>query len=123
MENHDKYWKGKKNKAIRYYFYIQKGLELLNEFRYLIMSIFAIYYALKMDNIWLIPLMFIIALPVLIFFGWLSVHHMKKVTEYLQIQFSTHWARYQFYLLEKQITLLETLNEKFKSRQSNKMDK
>ena len=116
MENSEKYWDGPKNKAIRYYFYVQKGLELLNEFRYLIMSIFAIYYALKLTNIWLIPIMFLLAIPALTLFGWLSVHHMRKVMEYLGIEFATHWARYTYELQEKQIKLLEQLNEKLEKK-------
>ena len=129
MENNNstelktRYWNGTKNKLVRYYFYCTKGLELLNEFRYIIASIFAIYYAMKMNNIWMVPLMFLISIPILIVFGYIAVHHLRKVMEYLQIQFSTHWARYQFDLQEKQVRLLEEINEKFKSRQSNKMDK
>ena len=114
-EDKKAYWSGSKNKAIRYYFYIQNGLKLLNEFRYLLMSIFAVYYALKMNNIFLIPLMFVIVLPILIVLGWISIHHMEKVMDYLQIQFATHWGRKQFNLQEKQIKLLEGINEKLKT--------
>ena len=42
------HFKGLKNKSIRYYFYIQKGLALCNEFRYLMMAIFGIYFTLKL---------------------------------------------------------------------------
>ena len=110
-KNLEKYWKGKKNKAIRYYFYAQKGLDLLNEFRYLLMAIFALYYALKVNNIILIPIMFFIALPILILLGWLSVHHMKKVMEYLTIQFATHWSRYQFDLQEEVVKTLKEIRD------------
>lgn len=105
-EANPKYWKGRKNKAIRYYFYAQRGLELLNEFRYLLMAIFAIYYALRIENIFLIPVMFMISLPVLMFLGWMSTHHMKKVMEYLNIEFSTHWSRKNYEIQGEQLKML-----------------
>ena len=111
MKAESKYWDGWKNKSIRYYFYIQRGLELLNEFRYLLMAIFAVYYALKVDNILFIPLMFVLSIPILVIFGYINVHYMKKVTEYLNVEFSTHWGRYNFELIEKQIKLLEEIKD------------
>ena len=111
-ENETKYWKGNKNKAIRYYFYAQNGLKLLNEFRYLLMAIFALYYALRIDNIFLIPIMFFVALPILILLGWISIHHMQKVMEWIDIKFATHWGRYSYELQEKRNELLEDIKEK-----------
>ena len=109
-----KYWNGSKNKAIRYYYYIQKGLALLNEFRYLVMAIFMMYHFLKVDNILLIPLMFIIAIPVLIAIGWLSVHHIEKVLEFLNVQYTTHFSRYSISLSERTNDLLEKIESKLK---------
>ncbi len=106
-----KYWEGNKNKAIRYYFYAQKGLELLNEFRYLVMIIFGIYLALKIDNFLLLPLMFVVSLPVLIFLGWLSVHHMKIVIEWISIKFATHWGIYSYKLQEERNNLLKEIKK------------
>jgi hypothetical protein len=75
------------------------------------MAIFAVYYALKVDNLWMIPLMFIVSIPVLLILGYINTHHMKKVMEYLNIEFSTHWGRYNFDLLEKQVKLLEEIRD------------
>lgn len=108
------YWSGKKNKAIRYYYYTQKGLELLNEFRYLVMIIFGVYLAMKVDNVLLLPLMFLVALPVLIFLGWLSVHHMKKVMEWISIKFSTHWGMYSYRLQEERNKILREIRDEKK---------
>jgi hypothetical protein len=100
-KNRAKYWNGPKNKIIRFYFYSTRGLALLNEARYLIMGVFALYYTLKLDNpVYLIG-MFAVAIPVLIALGWLSVHHIGKVVDWLNIQFSTHFGRYQYTLLEE----------------------
>lgn len=92
---------------------------LLNEFRYLLMGIFAFYYALRVDNILLIPLMFILAMPVLIFLGWLSVHHMQKVIEWINIKFSTHWAMYNYRLNEDRNRLLEEIKDELRQSKNN----
>ena len=108
-ENKKKYWDGKSNKAIRYYFYAKRGLALLNEFRYLIMAIFALYYTLRLSNPIYLILMFCVSLPVLIGFGYLCVHHMAKVIEFLNVEFSTHFRRYQIQLQEKTLKVLEKI--------------
>ena len=111
-DNRKKYWDGPKNRIVRYYFYVQNGLALLNEFRYLLMAIFALYYALKIDNIAIVPAMFVVALPVLIFLGWMSIHHMEKTMEYLRVQYATHFSRYNIELQERQTKAIEEmLNE------------
>ena len=107
QELKQKYWNGNKNKSIRYFFYANRGLELFNSFRYLFMLAFGVYYALHLTNpLWLVA-MVIISLPVLAIFGYIYVHHMNKVMDYLNIEFATHWGRYSYTLLEKQIQLLE----------------
>jgi len=112
------YWIGPKNKAIRYYYYAKKGLELMNEFRYLIMAVFAMYYTLRINNIFLIPIMFFMAIPVLVFLGWLSVHHMQKVMEWINVRFSTHWSMYSYKLSEdRNITLKEIQDDIKKIRE------
>lgn len=100
-KNRVKYWNGSTNKLIRFYFYSQRGLALLNEGRYLVMAVFALYYTLKLSNpIYLIG-MFGVAVPVLIVLGWVQVHKVGKVVDWLSIQFSTHFGRYQYTLLEE----------------------
>lgn len=109
MNNKNIYWDGNSNKFIRYYFYSQRGLALFNEFRYLFMVIFGVYFALKLNNpIWFV-LMFVVSVPILCFFGWLSVHKIAKVVDWLNIEFSTHWGRYGYELQERQIKLLEEI--------------
>lgn len=107
-----KYWEGTKNKCIRYYFYAQRGLTLVNEFRYVIMTIFAIYITCKLENILLIPLMFVVVIPVLCVLGYISVHHIAKVIEYLNIEYSTHWSRRNFELNEERNELLKEIRGK-----------
>jgi hypothetical protein len=107
-----KYWDGNKNKAIRYYFYMQKGLALLNEFRYLLMAIFMFYHFLKIDNILIIPIMFVVCVPCLAFLGHMAVHQMDKVMEYLNIEYATHFSRHNIDLQEKQLKVLKGIEDK-----------
>lgn len=115
MPNEKKlYWDGNKNKSIRIYFYSQRGLALFNEFRYLFMLIFGLYMLMKLSNpIWL-AVMFFIASPVLVIFGWFQVHHMAKVINYLDVEFATFWTRYSFDLQKRTVTALEDINGKIK---------
>lgn len=111
-KHESKYWHGTKNKFIRYYFYVQRGLVLLNEFRYVVMVVFVMYNFIGIKNLWLIPGMFITCIPVLLICGWISVHHMEKVMEYLNIQYTTHFSRYNIELQEKQLDYLKKINDK-----------
>lgn len=109
-ENHAKYWQGNRNKSIRYWFYISRGLDLFNNFRYVFMLIFGVYYTLKLHNYsWLI-IMFVVIVPILGAIGYASVHHMGKVIDWLNVKFSTHYANYTYELMEQQVDLLEELN-------------
>lgn len=112
MDNKKLYWDGKTNKAIRFYFYSQRGLALFNEFRYLFMVIFGVYVILKLNNPLLFVLMFLISIPILCFFGWLAVHKIAKVIDWLNIEFSTHWGRYGYELQERQNRILEEIRDK-----------
>ena len=104
-------WHGRKAKTVRYYYYIRRGLDEFNGFRYIIMSVFALYYMFKLNNPLLIPLMFFICIPVLFMVGYVSVHHMKKITEYIGIQFSSHWARYSVDLQEERNRHLKAIRK------------
>ena len=101
------YWKGSKNKAVRWYFYCQRGLALFNEFRYLIMLIFGAYMLLKLDNwLWML-LMFSVSVPALVFFGWLQTHHMAKIMDWLGVEFASHWSRYGLAMSERSLDMAE----------------
>lgn len=76
------------------------------------MAIFGIYYALRLTNPLWLGVMFVIACPLLVFAGWVAVHHVGKVIDWLNIQYSTYWSRYQFELQERQVKALEEINAK-----------
>jgi ABC-type multidrug transport system fused ATPase/permease subunit len=111
-DEHTRFWGGSINRAIRYYFYIQRGLALLNEFRYLIIAIMAMYALLKMDNPWMMLVMFIVAVPVLIILGWMFTHKMAAVMDYLNIKYSTHYGKLNMEYQERQTKALEDIQSK-----------
>lgn len=109
-EKNSQYWDGAENKAIRFYFYAKSGLAFLNEARYLIMGTFALYYTLRLSNPIFLVLIFFAAVPVLIGLGWLAVHRMGRVIDYLNIRFSTHYAKKQFDIFEGMLEELKKMN-------------
>ena len=102
-------WYGPKQRAVRYYYYVRKGLDFFNAFRYVIMSIFGLYYLLKFTNPLMFPVMFLVCIPVLFIVGYCDVHHMNKITEYIAVQFASHWARYGVDLQEQRNDLLKEI--------------
>ena len=110
-----KYWDGGKNKAVRLWFYCQRGLDFFNAFRYILMAIFGAYVLLKLDNPWLMVLMFLVAVPVLIFAGWCHVHQMAATINFLDVEFGSSWTKYGYSLSERSVRALEEINENLKN--------
>ena len=108
----EKYWDGRWNKTVRFYFYLQKGLSLFNELRYVVMVCLALYAFMKLDNLFMIPLMFLCFIPPLIIFGWTAVHKMDKIIEFLNVRYATHYSHYNIEINEKQLKLLEEIKER-----------
>lgn len=118
MTDQQEYIKGKENFLIRMFYYLHNGATLLNEFRNLIMGVFALYFLLKLTNpIWMV-VMFVVSVPILILIGHYNVHKMAKVNEYLNTRFSTHYALKTFELNQQTVKLLEDINEKLKHGQN-----
>ena len=112
----DEYLQGKENWFIRMYFYLKSGNSLVNDFRNLGIGIFLAYLALKMDNPWLLIAMLVVAVPILIILGYYLTHRISKVMEWLSTKFSTHYGIKTFELMEKQVKLLEEINEKLNGK-------
>lgn len=108
MSEDDNYLKGTQNRLIRYYFYLENGLRILNEFRNLGLGIFALYFALKLTNpVWMV-VMFFPSVIILTVVGYYSVHRVAKVKEWVSMKFSTHYAiRNYDYTKESQELLKE----------------
>ncbi len=91
-----RYMRGVENKAIRYYYYLNSGLGILNQFRNLVFGVFALYVMLHLSNPFLIVVMFMVACPLLMVIGYYDIHTMSKVMEWIGIRFSSHYAIRQF---------------------------
>lgn len=95
------YDKGILNHGVRAWFYLQKGLDLVNQFKYLVAGILAIYYTLKLESHIVLLSIFVISIPVLTFVGWFYTHKMSKAMEWTAMVFSSYFARYNVDLAEK----------------------
>jgi len=108
-ENKSKYYDGLWNVIIRMYYYSTKGVELLNFFRYYLFGLFGLYMALKLTNKMYLLILFLITYPILIILGYIAVHKMAKIIEFLNVEFATHFQRYRVSLQEKTLTVLEKI--------------
>ena len=95
------HWLGTKNRIIRYYFYINTGLNVFNNFKYLVAAIIGLYWTLHLKNkAWLL-VMGGISIPTLGIIGYYSIHHFNKVMDWLNVKFGTHYGIYQIELLQE----------------------
>lgn len=106
------YMPGLENRAIRYYFYLNAGLNIVNNFRNLILAILGIYIALHLDAWWLLIAMFIPSVIILTIIGYYVVHRINKIQEWLGMRFSTHYAIKQFNFQEGIYKTLQEINGK-----------
>lgn len=102
---------GTHNKAIRFYYYIEKGLEILNAFRNLFLGLLALYVALKLTNVIWILVMFIPSVFILGIVGRYNVHKLSKMKEWLNLRFSTHYGIKSFNYTEEQNQLLKDIRD------------
>lgn len=69
---------------------------------------------MKLTNpLWLVG-MFLISSPILIVIGYIAVHRISKVVDWLNIEYSTHWGRYGFTLQEDQNKYLREIHATLK---------
>lgn len=106
------YWNGWQNKLIRYFFYLNRGIDIFNQFKYVFALIFGIYFTFKLKNPWLLVGMTAISFPVLLILGYLQTHKVGKINDWLNIKFSTFYGKYNFELLEGILEELKKFNAK-----------
>lgn len=108
----DLHWHGWKNRSIRHVFYTRNGAGLVNEFRNVFYIPLGFYIVLKIHDHAFLFGVFLLSMPVLDFIGWLQVHHLGKVTEWLNIKFATHYGKKGFDNQTEMIDLLKEISEK-----------
>lgn len=115
------YWYGRENALIRYYTYMLRGLGMANEFKYVIVGIFAAYFTLKLTNpVWLVA-MFVVACPVLVLLGRWQLLRVSRVSEWVGSQFGSVLGYNQYNLQVRQYELLEEIQKDI--RRSNECAK
>jgi len=99
------YWEGSQNRLIRWWIYLLKGLNMVNEFKYVVATIIALYAILHFHT----PVWMIIAgsacLPPLIILGRWNVKKASKVNQWIDTEFGNiiKWNDYNI--------KVETLNK------------
>lgn len=109
------YMPGFQNRAIRYYFYLNAGLAIVNNFRNLILAILGFYFVLKLDMPWLLPIMFVFSTVLLTIVGYIVVHRVNRVSEWLGTRFGTHYGLKSFNYQQRAVELLKEINDKMKT--------
>lgn len=114
IEDEKKYLEGFVNRLIRYYFYLMRGLDVLNSFRNLFLGIFALYIALKLDNVAYGIIMFAVSCIVLTVCGYYNVHKLSKINEWLGLRFSSHFGIKSFNYAQENNELLKEIRDLLK---------
>ncbi len=118
-EYDNKYMHGAENRAIRYYYYLNSGLGILNQFRNLGLGIFALYFTLHLTNPLIIVAMLVPSIVGLTVLGYYNVHTINKVTEWIGMRFASHYAIRQFNYNAGQYELLKDIKEGLKSERED----
>lgn len=111
-EYDEKYFPGTENRLVRYYFYLNQGLNILNQFRNLFLGILGLYLVLKLDNWWILVAMFIPSILALMIAGYYATHRVNKVLEWLGVRFGTHYSLTQFTIQQNILKTLEEIKQK-----------
>lgn len=106
-------YKGKDTLLIKIYFYITSGLGIVNEFRNLFLGLFAMYFTFKLTDPWIIVLLFAISLPTLWIMGYINVHKVSKIKEWLNVKYGSHYSIAQYDLMKRQVELLEEIAKNY----------
>lgn len=101
------YDKGFKNHLIRSWFYLKRGLDTVNDFKYLIAGVLAFYIALHLENKLVLIIIFFLAIPILIGVGFIYTHKMAKPIEWTNMMFGSYFARYNVDLTERNAMNIE----------------
>ena len=110
----EEYWEGNQNIVNRYWTYLKKGLDLITEARYLIISILGGYAVLKFTNpLWLVG-MFLVSIPILIVVGRWYLIKVSKAQEFVTTVKGSVLGYKPYNLTLKQTELLEEILKELK---------
>lgn len=112
---------GLHNKAIRYYYYLENGLSVLEQFKTLFLSIFGLYIVLKLTNPAWIAVILLPSLVALAVAGRYNVHKLSKMKEWLGMRFSTHYGIRNFNYNKGTYEMLREINGKLDSAAGHRL--
>lgn len=110
------YFPGLENRLTRYYYYLNQGLTILNNFRNLFLGIIGVYIALKLDNWALLIAMFIPSAILLTVVGYFATHRVNKIMEWLSLRFGTHYGIQQFNYAQGTYETLQEIRDELHER-------
>src|SRR3990167_2978013 len=111
------YWEGRENYLLRYWTYLDRGLEVFNKFKYYIgfpIAVGAFFPFMKGHLIWLGGVM-VIGLPILILIGRYQLHKVAKTTEYVNAISGTLFQFKGMELGIEQINILKEIKDLLKN--------
>lgn len=94
------------NKLVRVWFYLQAGIDVINQFKYVVLGIFGIYVALKFTSYFWLLGMFAICLPILTIAGWVYINKMARNLSLTSLLKSSFFGSMDIDLNKKQVELL-----------------
>ena len=105
------YWTGSKNKIVRYWVYLEKGMELINKGRYFILAILGLYFTLKLTNPLWLGVMFVVGTPTLIVVGRYYLHRVSRIQEWVNATFGSVLGYQQFNAVVESLEELRKIRE------------
>lgn len=106
------YWEGHENKVIRLWIYALRGLQMINEFKYLIAGLIALFVILKIGNpIWM-AVGVVAAIPPLILLGRWQLKKAAKVDQWVSTEYGSVLRYSEYNIRVKTLKILEEINKK-----------
>ena|SRR3990167_5398447 len=116
----NRFYRGKINFIIRLYYYLQEGLNQVNNFKNVILGVIALAVLTRIEqDYFLIVLLGLLSLPIITIIGWIWIMRGRKSTEYFSLKYTSVYGKYGVQLSERQlqqqdeiIALLKEINGK-----------
>lgn len=111
------YWEGRENMLVRFYIYAQMGLNAVNNLKYLVAAIIALYVVLKLTNpMWMVAIG-LVSIPCLIVLGRWQLYRVNKINEYVTQTKGTVLGYNSYNMQVRTIELLESIDKKLNAKQ------
>lgn len=106
------YWIGHQNKLIRYWIYALRGLQMINEFKYLIAGLISGYVILKLTNPMWMVVIGVACLPVLIVLGRWQLKKAQKVDQLVSTELGSVLKFNSYNIQVETLEILEEISKK-----------